>query len=161
MAKVVKEEPQSQQVAILYPVWKIALIGAGLGAIYWALTALISKYIIDPLFCRSVTDAAVCVNSTSVSGDIATVLVATLGIVVLLRLRVAQPLITAVASAVALWGLARWTDGLAWAEIVLWSAVLYALAYTLFSWIARYSRVAYVLIATILVIIIVRIVVMS
>lgn len=161
MAKVIQEDTQSQQVATTYPVWKIALTGAGLGAIYWILTVLIGKYVIDPIFCRSVTDAAACTNSVGIAGDVATVLIAALGVMIMLRLRVVQPLIIAVASAAALWGLSRWTEGLVWAEIVAWSVLLYALAYALFSWISRYSRIIPVLIAVIVAIIIVRIAVMS
>jgi len=141
MARVIKWDTESQTTSTSYSFWRVALFGALLGAIYWALTVLIGRFI----------------SSISISGNIASILVATLGIILMLRFRMAQPLIVAVAAGVSLWGLSQWTDGLGWIEIIVWSSLLYGLAYTLFSWIARYARVVPVLIAIILIIIILRI----
>lgn len=159
MAKVIKEETvQAQVVSPVYSAWRIASVGAALGVFYWALTWLIDYFIISPVFCRSVANTMVCVNSVSVSGDIATILIAIIGTAVMIRLRMMQPLIITVASAVTLWGLSGWTNGLMWAEIAAWSALLYALSYLLFSWVSRYTRLIPVVISIVLIIIIVRIV---
>lgn len=159
MAKVLKEETvQAQVVSPVYSAPRIAGIGAALGVFYWALTWLIDYLIISPVFCRSVANSMVCINSVSVSGDITTILIAIIGTAFMIRLRIMQPLIIAVASAVTLWGLSGWTNGLAWGEIVAWSALLYALSYLLYSWIARYTRLVPVVVAIVLIIIIVRIV---
>lgn len=72
----------------------------------------------------------------------------------MVRLRLAQPLIIAVVSAATLWGLADWTDGLSASEIVIWSMLLYVLAYALYSWVARYTKPMPVL-ATILIIVVI------
>ncbi|HZJ34519.1 MAG TPA: hypothetical protein VFD55_00710 [Candidatus Angelobacter sp.] len=141
MARVIKWDTESQTISTSYSFWRVALFGALLGVIYWGLTVLIGRFI----------------NSISISGNIASILVATLGIILMLRFRMAQPLIVAVATGVSLWGLSQWINGLGWIEIIAWSALLYGLAYTLFSWVARYARVVPVLIAIILIIIILRI----
>lgn len=158
MAKVIVDETYPQAVSPVYSWWRIALIGAALGILYWTLSFLVSHYIIDQLFCRSSVDALACSNSVNLSGNIATILVATIGIAVLIGLKVMRPLIIAAATAIVLWGLAGWTDGLAWGEIAFWSALLYSLSYVLFSWISRYSRSVPVLIAVVGVVAIARIV---
>lgn len=159
MAKVIKEETiQAQVISPVYSPWHIAAVGAALGAAYWALTALIDYFIISPVFCRSAGNTLVCINSVSVSGDIATILVAVIGIALMIRLRIMQPLIIAVASAAVLWGLGGWTNGLAWGEIVAWSALLYGLSYLLFSWISRYTRIVPVLIYIIAIVLTIRII---
>jgi hypothetical protein len=156
MAKVIKTDIESRAIGESYSLWQIALVGVALGALYWCLTAFIEHYIIDPIFCRSLSNASTCLNSTSISGGIATILVAAIGITVILRLYMARPLIIAAAVGIALWGLAQWTDGLVWGEAMAWSMLLYGLAYALFSWIARYVRVVPVVIAMLLIIIAVR-----
>jgi len=143
MAKVIDSDTGLKTVSASYSPVRVALTGIVLGIVYYFLTVLLNKY-----FIKSVT----------VSGDVATILVATLGIMVMLRLRMAQPLIIAIASGAALWGLSQWTGGLSWGEVIAWNVILYGLAYILFAWIARYSRALPVLIAIVIVIIIVRIV---
>ena len=141
MAKVIKSDVESQTISTSYSLWQNALVGVLLGIIYWFLMTLIGYYI----------------KSTNISGDIITIIVAILGTVVMLRLHMAQPLIIAVATGASLWGISEWTSGLVWGETVAWIMLLYGLAYVLFSWIARYTRVLPVLITMIFVIIIVQI----
>ena len=143
MAEVIIEDAEPQMFSAAYSIWKIALVGALIGFLYWCLTAFIG----------------IIIDSASVSGDIATILVATLGVIVMLRLSMFQPLVIALASGLALWGLANLTSGLAWFEIIAWNILLYTLAYTLFSWIARYNRVIPVLAIITIIIIAVRVVV--
>lgn len=143
MAKVIIEGDETNPVFEPYSIWRICLVGAALGAIFWFLTAIIIQVI----------------ESVSVAGDVAAILTATLGVVVMLRLRMAQPLIIALATCLSLWGLAGWTSGLAVFEVIAFSVLLYCLCYVLFSWIARYSQVVPVLSVIALVIIATRIVI--
>jgi hypothetical protein len=141
MAKIIESDTERHVISKQYSLWRIILIGALLGVFHYYLTVFIGRY----------------VDSTITSGDIATVLVATAGIIIMISLRMTQPLIIAIASGVALWGLAQWTDGLVWSEAVAWSVLLYGLSYTLFSWIARYTLAIPVVSATVLVVILVRV----
>jgi hypothetical protein len=143
MAKVVEVDSKSQLISEVFPVWKIVFVGAALGAAYWCITALLGRY----------------TSSLSNASDIATVIVATLGVTVLVGMRVVQPLIVALASGASLWGLAQLTDGLGTTEAILWSVLLYCLAYILFTWVVRYVRVVPVLVVMTLIIIIVRMII--
>ncbi len=158
MAKVVLDDSQTRDISQHYVWWRLALIGAGLGIIYWALTYLIGHFIVDQLFCGNSANAATCSNSVSISGNIANILVAAIGLVVMVRMKIFRPIIIAVASAVLLWGLAGWTEGLWFLEAGLWSILLFSLCYLLFSWIGRYSRSTPVLIGTLVILVIGRIV---
>ena len=143
MAKVIKSDIEPQSINAYYSLWRITLVGILMGIVYWALAAFIDNYSI----------------SVDTAGNIATILVATLSIIVMLRLRMAQSVIVAVASGGTLWGLAQLTRGLSAVEAAAWSVLLYGLAYGLFSWMARYVKPVPVLTAMIIVVITVRIVV--
>ena len=141
MAKVIKSDIESQTFSSSYTLWKIFLVGILLGIAYWVLTKLVDYY----------------VNSTNISGDIMTIIVAVIGIAVMVRLRMAQPLIVACATAASLWGIFSWISGLGWIESIVWVILMYGISYVLFSWIARYTRVLPVLVIMIIIIITVRI----
>ncbi len=141
MAKIIDSDIESLPVNKLYPVWRIALVGMILGVLYWWLTVLIERY----------------TNSLGIAGDIASILVATIGIIIMLNMHTARPLVVVLASVISLWGLAQLTNGLVWFEIIVWSALLYGLAYTLFSWVIRYKRTVTVLIVAIIIVFIMRI----
>ncbi len=158
MVQVILDDNQPRSVSSSYSWWMLALIGAVVGVLYWLLTLAVGHFIIDPLFCGSSSSAVTCANSVGVAGNVAGVLVATIGLGIMVRLRVLRPLIIAVSTAIILWGLSGWTEGLGWAEIVAWSTVLYALSYVLFSWISRYARSVPVLMAALAIVVIARIV---
>jgi hypothetical protein len=77
------------------------------------------------------------VDSFGVAGNIATIIVAILGVFALVRTLQPRPIIIAVAAAAVLWGLGQYLNGLAWYEAILWSVVLYAATYILFGLVAR------------------------
>lgn len=158
MAKIITNNTESQLISGTYSVWKIALIGVASGLLYWLLTVLISAYIIHPIFCHSSSNALTCLSSTAISGNIATILVAVIGVIAMVRFYMAQPLIVAVTAAAALWGLSQWTIGLPVAEIIIFSLITYVLAYILFSWVTRYDRIWPVLVVILIIIMATRIV---
>jgi hypothetical protein len=139
--------------------WQIAATGLGIGALYFILTSLIGHFVIDALYCGSSLNAANCSNSVSLSGNIATILVGTIGLGIMVSLRVVRPIIVAILAAISLWGLSVWTVGMSWGEVVIVSAILYAIAYLVFAWICRYTETIPVIIVSILVAVMARIVV--
>jgi hypothetical protein len=157
VARLILDETQVRDVRIAYVWWHIALVGIGVGVIYWGLTVIIGQFVIDPLFCRASVNAIACTQSVSIAGNVSTILAATIGLGVLVRLRAYRPIIIAVASAVLLWGLAGWTDALVWGEVLAWSTLSYGLSYVLFSWMSRYSRTVVVMVAVAIVLIVGRI----
>ena len=136
MAKVITDE----RTVVVKPWWarvRIVFIGAVLGLIWWLLTALITSYIIEPMACRDLANAAMCVDGSGVAGSIATVIVAILGAFALVRTLQPRPIIIAVASAAVLWVLGQYLSGLAWYEALLWAVAFYAATYVLFGLTAR------------------------
>lgn len=151
MAKTVVQSTEIVQ----YVWWRAALLGVGLGVVFWALMALLNHYVVAVSVCQGLTT---CSDSMVVSGDIATILTAFIGLLLTMAIHVYRPLIVVVAVAVVTWGLGNWVDGLSWYEALGWAALLYGLAYLLFSWVTQYQRLASVLIWTILVVVVARVI---
>jgi hypothetical protein len=159
MVQVIQEETYPQSISMSFSWWQIALTGVGVGALYFILTFLIGHFIIEPLYCGESLNAVNCSNSVGISGNIATILVGTIGLGVMVSLRVVRSIVVAVATAILLWGLSVWTNGLGWGEVVGWSALLYGLSYVSFAWICRYNETMPVIIVSILVSVVARIVI--
>jgi hypothetical protein len=156
MAQVIITDQQA--VAESYAMWvRTVVLGAVTGLIFWLLTIIVARYVIDPIVCGRFFNAALCTNSTPLSGNIATILAATVGVISMVRIGAARPIIVAIASASLLWDLAAWTDGLFWLEAVAWSVILYALVYALFSWITRYATLWVTILVSLLIVVIIRI----
>ena len=142
MAKVIQNTPN----VIVEPWWVkgyAAYIGIGMGVLWWVLTSLLNRYIVEPSACRDLTSAAACVNSFSVSGSVAAVVVAVVGTVLLVRYIQPRPIVISVATAILLWDLAALADGLSWWVVLLWAVVLYGVSYGLFALVAQLRSVAY------------------
>jgi len=155
MAKIVGD-----QIAVVHtwqPWLRIIVTGASLGLVAWFLTFILARYVVDPLMCRDVVNAASCANSTSIAGNIATIFTGLLGLFLIIRLQIPRLAIIAVATAAITWNLAALTDGLALLEVAGWSIVVYALSYLLFYWITRGSRLAISLIVSLIIVVIIRI----
>lgn len=136
---------------------RIVFVGAGIGLLFWVLSALLAKYVIEPFTCRQIVDVAQCLNSTSLAGNVAAILAALGAILVLVRMNIAQPTVIAVVTAALLWDLSAYTTGLFWLEALAWSIILYALSYGLFAWITRYTRLIFAAIIALLITLIIRI----
>jgi hypothetical protein len=143
MAKIVKSDIDSQVFTAFYPFWRIVIIGAVTGALFWGVTLAMDNY----------------TNSISLAGNIATIITAIIAVAAMVRLQVAQPLIIATLAGAALWGLSEWVDGLFWAESIAISAALYLLTYVLFSWILRFKKSLPILVGAVFVLISIRIVI--
>jgi hypothetical protein len=155
MAKVIITD--EQMIAGSWHAWlKVLGIGAVTGILFWFLTLLIGRYIVDPLVCGQAVDVARCAESLSMSSGIAMILAAVVSVVVMVRASVARPIIVAIASAAVLWGLALWTEGLFWFEALAWFAALYIATFALFGWITRYAKLWVTIILSALIVVIIR-----
>ena len=142
MAKVIDSRIESKIVSDYFPLIQIVVVGLILGLLFWGLNAVIGRF----------------TSSLTMSGDIATILVATIGLIVMVTMRMARPIIIVLACGVTLWELASLTNSFSLGEMIAWDVILYALAYVLFSWISRFSRAVPVLISIITIVVIARIV---
>lgn len=136
MARVIVDE----RTVVVKPWWarvRIVFIGASLGLIWWILTALLRVYVVEPVACRDLSNAATCVDAYGVAGSIAAIIAAIIGVFMLIRTLHPRPIVIAVATAAVLWTLGHYVSGLAWYESVLWAVVLYAATYVLFGMVAR------------------------
>jgi len=156
MAQVIITD--QEVVAESWAMWvRTVVLGAIIGLVFWVVSVLLARYVIEPLVCRQVVDAAMCTNATPIAGMITTVLVAVAGIVAMVRMGIARPIIVAVATAALLWDLSAWTQGLFWLEAVSWSIILYGLTFALFAWITRYASLLMTIILSVLVVLVIRI----
>lgn len=151
MAKLIEDDDRTA-VKTTYEWWYVLLTGAVIGVLYVGLSAAIGHYVIDPLYCKTAINADICMNSQSISGNIATILVALLALALFIRLKVYRPIVVVIAGAILLWGLSMWTVGLGGVELVVSSAILYGLAYLSVSWICRYNNTLPVLIAVVFIV---------
>jgi hypothetical protein len=138
---------------------QIFILGAVLGLVAWLISALVSNYVIAPLFCKAEGgNFSVCAQGGLLASNIASLIVGGLAVVALLRLGVFRPLLISLAVVISLWGIGPWTGALPWYESLTWTALLYAVAYLAFSWLARIRVFWIALLATLIVIVVVRLI---
>lgn len=158
MAKVIFDSTKHQVASSVYSWWKILLVGAGMGAMYWLFTSLLLQFIIEPIFCGSSLSVDVCSDRLAVSGNLAGIFVALIGLFVLVKLSIPRPLIVVLSNLILLWDLAKLTDGLTWAEIAAWQVLLFAVGYLSLSWLARYAKSLLVIVLSLAVVVLARII---
>lgn len=138
-----------------------ASIGAGVGLFGWLLALLVQNFFIVNVFCRSADDFGVCANGGTVAWGVGFVIVGVASIFALVRTNVYRPLLVVLAAFFALWGIAPWLAPLAWYWAALWNIVLFALAYAVFAWLATIDRFLYSVLATVVVVVLARLVLMQ
>lgn len=155
MAKVIVDEP----VQVVKPWWdniKVPVIGLIVGVLWWGLTSILRTYVVEPLACRDLSSAAVCVDAFGVAGSVAAILVALLGIGLLIRIWQPRPVIIALATLALLWSLGSYLQGLHWAETLVWSLALYAVSYVVFSFVVRIRLPWVALVVAVLIVLAIR-----
>lgn len=133
--------------------WVIAS-GAAVGIVAWLLGQLLSAWVFTPLFCR--TGSSICASAPQYADIGALILATGLGVLLLVRTQVYRPLLVGLAAALTLWGVLDGLHGLAWYQGVLIAALIFALAYGAFTWLARIRSFLIAVIVSVVVLIIVR-----
>lgn len=116
---------------------RVVLIGIVLGALTWGFAILLQNIVIEPLFCRSAGNAALCGNTESIAFNASAVSIGIVGVAALVKLAVYRPLIIAIASVATLWSANAWLGELSWFASVGWLALFYGVVYALYSWVVR------------------------
>ncbi|RWZ78879.1 MAG: hypothetical protein EOT05_03990 [Candidatus Microsaccharimonas sossegonensis] len=156
MAQVIITDQQA--ISESWTMWiRTVLLGVVTGSIFWLLSMILTRYIVDPLACGRLFNAAICYDSAPFSGNIAAILAALGGLVSMVLIGAVRPIVIASAAAAVLWNLGTWIDGLFWLEAALWSITLYAGAYALFAWITRHANLLMTGLLSVLVVVIIRI----
>lgn len=156
MAKIVTTEHNIVSVSPWLGWGRVVAFGAVAGLAVWVFTALIARYIIEPLACGEALNSDICLAATPIAGNIATILIAPLAIIAMVRLGMVRPIIIALATAALLWPLAAWAEGLAWFEAIAWFVALYALSYGLFAWIVRSTLLWVAIVVSLAIVLIIR-----
>lgn len=114
----------------------VALTGLGVGFVVTALTHLLDRYIFSAVLCQD-AGAAECANATNYALIVAMVIAGIGGLIALVQARIYRPLLVVLAAAASLWGLHGITANMQWYWSLLLTMVMFALAYALFTWMAR------------------------
>jgi hypothetical protein len=138
-----------------------ALVGFVVGLGVWVLDLGIQRYFIEPIFCHNADSFGVCSQGGTVAWIIAIVLGMAAALFTLVRFNVFRPLLVILASVISLWGVANWIGPLPWWQAMLWHGALFALAFGLFSLIARIERFGIAFVLTIVLILAFRLVVVN
>jgi hypothetical protein len=136
----------------------IVFWGAIVGALVMGLQVLLRQFLIEPVLCHSVDAFSMCANGGSIALNSATVLIAIVGTVGLLKMSVYRPLLITLAAAASMWGANTWLGGFTWYEMTVWLVVLYAAAYGAYAWILRVYNFPVALVLTIALVVAARVV---
>lgn len=116
---------------------RVVLVGVFVGIVIPLLGTALSRWVIDPIFCQDPSNFAVCANGGMIAYYISASLVTIIAVALLVNWGVYRPLIIALGTLVALWGLKKFIDPIAGAnfiEYIALSAALFGVSYLLFYW---------------------------
>lgn len=130
------------------------LTGAGVGLVSSGVFLLLNKFVFGAALCRAGVDG--CSNAPLYSTIITVVLAIIIGVVALAKAGIYRPLLVAAAAPIALWSLFAMMTGMFWVWALLVAAVLFALAYGLFAWVARLRSFIVSIILLIVLVLVVR-----
>lgn len=134
-------------------VW-VVVAGAAVGVAAWLFGRVLSAWLFTPLFCR--TGSSICSQAPQYANVGALILATGLGVFLLVRAQVYRPLLIGLAAALTLWGVLDMVHPLAWYQGMFIMALLFALAYGAFTWLARIRAFLVAVIISVVVLIIVR-----
>ena len=136
-----KEKQVEKPAAVIPMQWRdltgILLVGAGTGLLVWILGSLFFRFIFDPYLCQGESSVQCTQNAENYSAVLAGLIAVAGALGGLIRLRVYRPLLVVIASMLSLWGVVQISWGFDWIVGVLVAVLLYAVAFGLYSWIAR------------------------
>ena len=133
----------------------VIALGAGVGVLIWVLGSLLNQFIFDPYLCQNAA-AAQCADAKNYSAVLAGLIVGAASLGGLIRLRVYRPLLVVIAAFVSLWGIVQLSWEMTTFTGLLVCVLLYALAFGLFTWIARVREFWIALLLTIGLVVLVR-----
>ncbi len=135
------------------------VIGVVVGAGGWLLNMLLQNFLIEPIFCKSADSFTVCANGGTVAWGMAFVIAGIISVLVLARNTIYRPLLVVIMAFAALWGIGAWLAPMSWWMALLWSGVLFGLAYALFAWVASITRFWVALLISILLVVVSRLII--
>ncbi len=135
---------------------RVALLGFVVGIVAWLIMLFARDVALSAIPCGEATKETCATMTADTAGVIAVLVAGVVGLLGLVKLGVYRPIIVVVAVIVCLWSLSSWTRDLPWFESITWYAILYALLYSLFSWLVRPRSVIVVLLVVVPVVAMIR-----
>lgn len=114
----------------------VLALGAAVGLVVWGLGMIFNRFIFDVYFCQGEV-VRQCANARDYSVAVASFIGGIAALAGLIRLRVYRPLLVLIASVISTWGLVQLSWDFGWFTGLLVVAVMYALTFAAFSWLAR------------------------
>jgi hypothetical protein len=115
----------------------VFLYGLGVGLVTYGLYLVLERFIFDPILCRESTAIVDCDSTTTVAAGMAIVIGSILGLVLLVRERIYRPMLAILGVGLSLWGVFTLVAGLPLVIAAIIIALLYGVAYALFSWLSQ------------------------
>lgn len=137
-----------------------AIAGAVVGAVTVVAYMLLNRYVFGSVMCRAGADAS-CANAPSYAMAVSLVIGAVTGLVALVQARIFRPLLVVLATVISFWGLQSLVGGMVWYWAVVIGAVLFALAFLAFAWIARIRSFVLAVIVAIVLVLAIRLTLVS
>lgn len=134
----------------------IFLYGLGVGLVTYVAYILLERLVFDPILCRDSTALVRCENASTISAGTAIIIGSFVGLILLVRERVYRPILAIIGVAISLWGIFTLLANLPWLLAVIVVALLFALAYVLFSWLVQPTSLVVSTVAVIIVIVLAR-----
>ena len=131
---------------------QVIIAGAIIGLVVWGVSILLENYVFQALLCRDGGDT-MCGSATSYAQATAMILSGIAGLLALIRLQTFRPLLVVLAAVLSLWGVTSVAMTLPWYGAALSLALLFALAYGLFSWVVRLR--SFIMVAVIVIVLVV------
>lgn len=133
----------------------VLVTGLVAGAAAYALYFLLNTFVFGAVLCRAQSTGD-CSQAPNYAMIVA-IIVVTIGAVAnLARMRVYRPLLAGIAVAVSMWGVHKLIADAAWYWALADMAVLFALAYLAFTWIARLRNFILALVVTVVLVVAAR-----
>jgi hypothetical protein len=116
---------------------KIFAFGLLVGLVSFALYVGLDRFVFEPVLCRENAALARCESKEEFAAGAAIVVASFLGLFLLVRERVYRPILAIIGIAVALWGIFGLVGALPVVLAACVTALLFALAYVVFSWLVQ------------------------
>ncbi len=133
----------------------VAVIGVATGVLWAALTIILQKFLLEPVFCQ-VAITTYCKNVPTIGVTMSTIVVHIAGLAALARMGVLRPLLVVLAAVVTLVGLPFWVSNQPWWLELLYTGIITGLAYVYYAWVNRLAVFPVALVLTVVSVIVAR-----
>lgn len=130
-------------------------IGVIAGLLCWGLMGLLDTYVFKALFCQAAMNEQ-CASSQQYASVAANILSTGIAVFALVKLQVFRPLLVGLSAIVSLWSIWATLALVPWQFAAMLYALLFALAYVAFMWVARIRSFGMSLVVMVVLVVAVR-----